>query len=116
LATAVQETEAIMNQFGERVADETIARLYGDVARIHADIQHYEPMEVLSWLEKMESELETYAGRMSSMVNAAIDETRFQTICSGISDLNCPIDQAGPLLVPANNIPLGWVLLAHKET
>lgn len=116
LAPAVSEAEAIMKQFGEGVADDTIARLYGDVARIHAEIQHYDPQEVLSWLEKMEPELEAYAGRMNSMVNAAIDESGFETTCSKITDLGCHIEQAGPLLVPGNEIPLGWVIVAHKRS
>ena len=105
-----------MKQFGADVADNTIARLYGDVARIHTEIQHYDPQEVLSWLERMESELETYAGRMASMVNAAIDKAGFDTICSEISTRGCRIEQSGPLLVPGNEIPLGWVILAHGQS
>jgi ubiquinone/menaquinone biosynthesis C-methylase UbiE len=116
LAPAVQEAEAIMKQYGENVADDTVARLYSDVARIHGEIQHYDPEEVLSWLDRMQSELDTYIGRMSSMVGAAMDESQFESICSSITEQNCSVDQAGPLLIPGNDTPLAWVLLARKAS
>ena len=47
LAAAVPALEAIMKQYGEHVAGDTVARLYNDVGRIHGDIQRYEPAEVL---------------------------------------------------------------------
>ena len=114
LAPAIQEAEEIMKQFGQGVADDTIAKLYGDVARIHGEIQQYDPEEVLSWLNKMETELDTYIGRMSSMVQAALNEDEFDRLCADLTGQDCRVSQAGPLLVLGNDIPLAWALLAHK--
>ena len=117
LAPAVAEAEAIMQEMGSRVADDTVVRLYNDVARIHKEIQHYDPDEVLNWLERMDAELATYSGRMSSMTQAAMDEATFESICGElIGQHRLVIDQAGPLLGPDNEIPLAWVLVAHKES
>jgi len=115
LTPAVTEAEAIMRQFGADVADDTISRLYGDVAQIHAKIQYYDPQEVLSWLEKMDPELEAFAGRMQSMIDAAIDNSRFEAICSKIAEEGCHIDQAGPFLAHGHNTHLGWVIVARKQ-
>ena len=114
LAPAVAEAEAIMREFGEGVADDTVARLYSDVGRIHGEIQHYEPDEVLGWLERMEAEMNTYVGRMSSMVEAALDEAGFEAICEELAALGCEINRAGPLLAAGNDIPLAWVIVAQK--
>jgi len=116
LAPAVAEAETIMKQYGADVADDTISRLYADVAQIHAKIQYYDPQEVLSWLEEMEPELEAFAGRMASMIDAAIDKTQFESICSEITRKGCHIDREGPFLAYGDDIQLGWVIVAHKQS
>jgi SAM-dependent methyltransferase len=114
LAPAVQALESIMEQYGQSVANDTIARLYSDVGKIHGRIQHYDPAEVLGWLERMERELETYAGRMSSMCASAIDGETFERICSGLGGQGFTIEVAGPLLAVDNAVPLAWALIAKK--
>lgn len=114
LNPAVQALEGIMQQYGEHVAGDTIARLYGDVDRIHREIQCYEPGEVLDWLNRMDSELEAYAGRMSSMCQSALDREKFDQICAGLRSRNCTMEHAGPLLAPDHDLPLAWVLVAVK--
>ena len=115
LAPAIETVEGIMKQYGQRIADDTIVRLYSDVSEIHSSIQHYEPDEVLGWLEKMDRELKTYAGRMSSMCEAAIDERAFEEICAGLSKFDCQVVQAGPLIVPGQEFPLAWALTAKRN-
>lgn len=114
LAPAIQALEAIMKQYGEHVASDTIARLYSDVGRIHSEIQQYEPSEVLGWLDRMDGELETYTGRMSSMCNAAIDSEAFDRICAGLRGQGYTTKRAEPLMAPDHDLPLAWVLVATK--
>ena len=115
LAPALKTVEAIMQQHGQGVADDTVVRLYSDVADIHSSIQHYEPDEVLDWLDKMDGELKTYAGRMSSMCEAAIDEQTFEKVCDGLTQFGCQLIEAGPMAIPGHDLPLAWVLLAKRD-
>ena len=103
-----------MRKHGEHVAGDTVVRLYRDVAGIHSEIQQYDSDEVLNWLGQMNDELETYAGRMSSMCDAAIDRDTFERICNGLSKQHCRVLQAGPLLAPDEDLPLAWLLRATK--
>lgn len=114
LAPAVQVLEEIMQQYGEHVAGDTIARLYNDVGKIHSRIQHYDPAEVLEWLNKMEGELDAYAGRMSSMSECAIDRKTFDRICGGLRKRDYRTETAGPLIAPGNDLPLAWILVAKR--
>lgn len=114
LAPAVDAAEAIMAEFGEEVAGETIARLYGDVGHIHSRMQHYDPDEVLGWLGTMESELDAYKARMSSMLAAAVSHEAFDTlradlIASGLTPIT-----AAPLMSGDEELPLAWVLVASR--
>jgi len=114
LDPAVRELEAVMEQFGRGVADQTINRLYSDVAKMHSRIQHYDPPEVLDWLVRMEGELETYAGRMSSMCESSLDGAMFERICGGLVDQGFTIETAGPLMAVDEKVPLAWALIARK--
>ncbi|MDT8321290.1 MAG: class I SAM-dependent methyltransferase [Xanthomonadales bacterium] len=111
LAPAVEALERMIAQHGEHVAGDTIVRLYGDVARIHRELPNYDPEEVMSWLARMGQELNAYAGRMSSMMAAAIDQSEFERIRTEL-DARTVVEQAGPLLVPGLELPLAWAILA----
>lgn len=114
LAPAIGALEGIMKQYGQHVAGDTISRLYNDVGQIHQRIQHYEPGEILGWLNKMDGELDAYAGRMSSMSGAAIDSKSFEQVCDELRSQGFSIDRAEPLLIPNHDLPLAWVLIATK--
>ena len=114
LAPAVGELESIMTEYGQDVADDTVVRLYRDLARIHENIQYHEPDEVLGWLERMREELETYAGRMSSMCESVIDEDELERICNQLRSQQFTITTVGPLLSGDGEVNLGWALIARK--
>ena len=112
LAPAVAALEEIIAQHGEKVAGDTVARLYSDVARIHDTLSHYDPDEVLAWLTRMELELEDYAVRMSSMMDCALDQPSFEAICAQLSE-HTILGQAGPLLLPGQDSPIAWTVQAR---
>jgi len=114
LAPAIGALESIMKQYGQHVAGDTISRLYNDVARIHESIQNYEPGEILGWLNKLDGELDAYAGRMSSMSQSAIDNETFEEILEELRSQAYTIDRAQPLLIPGLDLPLAWVLIATR--
>ncbi len=114
LAPALKALESIMTQYGEHVASNTVARLYSDVGQIHSEIQRYEPDEVLDWLNRMDGELDAFAGRMSSMCKSAIDSESFDRICAGLRSQGFTIERAEPLATPDHDLPLAWTLVAAK--
>lgn len=115
LQTAVTEAEAIMAEYGEQVAGETIARLYDDVGRIHSELQQHDPEEVLAWLDKLNGELPAYAERMTSMTDAALNQDTFDQVCDELAGNGFSIQRAEPLMPQGQNISLAWVLIAEKQ-
>lgn len=113
-APSVQAVEDLLAQHGPGVADGTIARLYGDVARMHENIQRYDPAEVLAWLERMEAEMEAYAERVSSMRGAATNRETFEKIRDDLEAQGVVASEAGPFLVPGHELPLAWALQARR--
>ena len=113
LAPALKAIEGIVSEYGQDVAAGTIARLYGDVATIHSRLPHYDREEVLGWLERMNSELDAYAGRMTSMLEAALDGPAFERVCRSLTSGGCVLDNAGPFKVTDQDAPLGWALVGH---
>jgi ubiquinone/menaquinone biosynthesis C-methylase UbiE len=111
LAPAVNALESIMREYGQHVAGDTIARLYSDVDLIHRNIRRYEPGEVLGWLHRMDAELVDYAGRMSSMCDAAIDQAAFDSVCQGLQSRGHTLLQAETVQVPEHGLPLAWKLV-----
>ncbi|MBL4630811.1 MAG: methyltransferase domain-containing protein [Paraglaciecola sp.] len=114
LAPAINELEAIMNEYGQHVAGDTIVRIYNDVGEIHQRIQHYDPGEILNWLKTMEGELDAYAKRMSSMSHSAINSTNFNVIKVGLIERGFSIERAETLLVQEHDFPMAWILIAKK--
>lgn len=111
----IRAMESIMRQHGRHVADGTILRLYQDVRNMHDRMQHYEPSEVLNWLDGMQGEIEAFAGRMASMRDAAIDADTFAELCEKLENHGFRILRSDPLVVPDRNVPLAWALIAMRS-
>lgn len=114
LAPAIETAEAIMAEYGEDVAGETIARLYGDVGRIHGNMPNYDPDEVLCWLGTMDAELDAYKGRMTSMLNASVSHPAFDTLRADLIAAGLTPTTAAPLGANDGDLPLAWVLVAKR--
>jgi SAM-dependent methyltransferase len=114
LAPAIDAAESIMSEYGEEVAGETIARLYSDVGQIHSKLPNYDADEVLGWLNTMDAELEAYKGRMTSMLNAAVTHTAFDTLRGDLIAAGLTPVTAAPLIAEESELPLAWVLVAKR--
>jgi len=114
-APAIKAMEAILAQYGTDVADGTILRLYRDVRTIHSRMPHYEPGEVIDWLNKLQQETDAYEGRMASMLDVAIDEARFQQLCADLNEQGVEVLRAEPLSTADDRPPVAWVLVAKKN-
>ena len=114
-APALRAMEAIMMQYGREVAASTILKIYRDVRTIHGRMRHYEPSAVIGWLEKMQTAVEAYTGRMASMRSAAIDADRFEQLCTDLAEKHFEILRAEPLANGDQDQPIAWVLISRKE-
>ena len=114
LAPAVEAAEAIMAEYGEDVAGETIARLYGDVGEIHSKMPNYDADEVLGWLGTMDAELDAYKGRMTSMLSAAVSHPAFDALRADLIAAGLTPTSAAPLITRDEDRPLAWVLVAKR--
>lgn len=115
LDPALSVLESIMTEHGKHVAGGVVMRLYDDVATVHERLQHHVPSEVLGWLDRLDTELDAFAGRMASMCNAAIEQGEFERLCSAFRGLGFSLDRAGSLADPAQRLPLAWALLATRN-
>ena len=111
---AYRELESIMQRHGKHVAGDTLLRLYEDVDTIHQHMERYDPAEILQWLERMDSELDGYAGIMGAMRDAALSEPQFLTVCESVKDVGLTVQQALPLRGDDVGLPIAWVLTAHR--
>ncbi|TXS90687.1 class I SAM-dependent methyltransferase [Parahaliea maris] len=74
LGPRVAQVAGLLKDSAPNPASEVILKMYRDVARIYQNMGHYAPTEVIPWTHTVESELRAFAGRMSSMVEAALSE------------------------------------------
>lgn len=115
LVPAIRGVEAIMAQHGPNVADGTIRALYRDVGEIHGRLARYEPSEVLGWLNRMDDEIKAYAGRMSSMCDAAIDQQEFDGLCDLLREQAFVTRRANALISTDRDVPLAWAVIASRR-
>ena len=72
-AAAVTEVDRVLADYGDGVAGGTVHRLYADLGHMYRRLGAFDPAEVALWAGRMETEVNAYAGRMSAMVESALD-------------------------------------------
>lgn len=115
LNPAIRELESIVSEHGEHVAGDMIVHLHTTVQTIHQRIQYYDPDEALSWLRKIDRELAMYEERMVSMHDSTLDEEAFKKVCERLHSQGLIVEQASPLLMNGDELPVAWVLQATKS-
>lgn len=114
LNPAIGELEAIMTEHGEHVAGDMISYLHSTVQAMHKRIQHYDPGEALGWLRSMEEELAFHHERMESMRNASMSEDAFKQLCEKFNAEGLMVENAAPLVMKSDELPVAWVLHATR--
>ena len=111
---SVAATEDVFRRFGKGVADGMVFRLYNDIAHMYRRFNVYDPDEVFNWIAVMVDELDTFAGRMESMLNAALDERELQQLAADFTESGFEIRMNDILNMGKESIPSAWVLVAEK--
>lgn len=109
---AIKKVEAVLTEYGEHVAGDSIIALYSTVQDMHSRIQNYNPDEVFAWLDLMKNELPEHEVRMSSMREASIDADEFRQTCERLTSLGLTIDRAQPSQIQGEELPIAWILQA----
>lgn len=112
LAPAIQVLEETMSRLGNGVAGGMLAMMYEEVAKIHENIPHYDPDEVLPWARQLETEIAAYSERMSSMCRAAVNDLDLQKSLEHVIAEGLVPRRAGPLL--DDDRRLAWILTADR--
>lgn len=115
LQPAVEQVEIILQEHGRNVAGGSITQLYNDIARIHESMPAHDAEQVLAWAGRLADEYRAYAGRMSSMISAAIDQPTFESLCEKARSKGYSIEQADPIFAAGTELPLGWLLIAESR-
>ncbi len=116
LTPAIQRIESLLRSHGSQLAGGTIEQLYTDTRYMYQRIRNFDSQEVYTYLERMQSELHAYSGRMSSMLDSATDSNEFKTIAEQFEKSSLRIVKNETLLMGKSQSPAAWVLVAHKCT
>jgi len=113
-APALRTLEELLRRHGQHVADGTVIRLYRDIRTMHERMARYEPADVLGWLQRMDAEVQAYAGRMASMCEAAVGEEAFRGLCARARESGFALLREEELTAPETDVPLAWALVAVR--
>lgn len=114
-APALEAVEAIMARHGGGVADGTLLRIYRDVRDIHGRLDRYAADDVLGWLDALQGELDAYAGRMASMVDAAVDESALAAAAKALESSGFGSVERETLCDETRDLPIAWVVRAQRR-
>ena len=115
-AAAVAAVEDVFRHWGKTVADGMLLRLYTDVAHMYRRLKYYDQAEVFAWIGNMGRELDAYAGRMASMLEAALDESGLERLTGQLTGEHFLIHRRETLNMGPQARPAAWVVVAEKIT
>jgi len=114
-ARSVAAVEDILRRLGKGIADGMLLRLYTDIAHMYRRFKNYEPEEVFSWISLMGHELDTYAGRMASMLKAALDAQQLENLTDQLASSEFIIRTSETMTMGRLSRPAAWVVVAQKS-
>ncbi len=114
-AASVVAVEEVLKRRGRDIAGGTLIRVYTDIGHMYRRLNAYDAEEMFNWLEVMSKELETYSGRMTSMLAAALDEGGFENVLAQLAGMGVTIRIQDTLIFGQQGQPSAWVLVAGKS-
>ncbi len=107
-------TEDVLQRWGKGVADGMLFRLYTDIGHMYRRLAAYEPSEMFNWIELMVKELDTYSGRMASMLRASLDVAEFDRAIAQLTAQDFVIRVHDTLKFGRRSVPSAWVIVAER--
>ena len=112
---AVRGLEAIMREMGPDVATGLPQQLYRDISYMYRNMSAYDAKEVASWVEGMAKELDAFRGRMSSMLDAALDGSTLSKVIDLVTAQGVSIMRQDTLTMGSNQEPFAWALVCKRD-
>jgi len=113
-APAVEALKQTLRKHGPLLAGSMIHRMGTDLGQMYQRIEAYVPQEFHAWLDRTDAELAAYAGRMQSMVDAALDETEVRNLSERVASKGLTVDTYDMLRMRNNNEPASWIFIARR--
>ncbi|MCZ6526557.1 MAG: class I SAM-dependent methyltransferase [Gammaproteobacteria bacterium] len=113
-ADSVAAAEEVLKRWGKGVASGTLLRIYTDVGHMYRRLDAYDADELFNWIDVMKKELGSYAGRMSSMLGAALDEAEFENAMVKLCDMGFEVRIRDTLIFGRQTLPSAWIFVAEK--
>jgi SAM-dependent methyltransferase len=114
LEAAVLGVSGALQHFGSGVAGGALERLRDDVVHMHHRKQTHEPAEVVRWAAAMSAETEAYAGRMATMLDAAVDEAALHALTRRMADQGLRLRIHETMLMGAMAQPGAWIVVFDR--
>jgi len=105
----------ILKRHGEAVAGGVVRRLHSDITRMYANRKAMELNAILAWIDGMTSEFQTYAGRMSAMLEAALDERDFAEVMQQLAARSMIVRVHEVMCMGEAHEPAAWVLICDRR-
>ena len=112
---ALSGVDGILQAHGTGVAGGTVKRLRADVLRMYQNRSAYSREEVINWIGGMRKELLAYAGRMSAMLDAAMDEQDMQALEKLLAAGGLRLEVREPMNASVTGENVAWALVAEKS-
>ncbi len=97
-----------------RGGDGLAQHLYINTQRMYKERNEYHLRDILAWLDGMNTEIETFLGRMSEMCAAALDTSDIDAIRAQFARLGLS-SQPAQTLVDTSGGELGWILRIQRD-
>ncbi|MBF8270295.1 MAG: Methyltransferase type 11 [Gammaproteobacteria bacterium] len=114
-SVSVKAAEKVLQRWGKHVTDGLLFRLYSDIARMYQRFKLHDPDAVFAWTDRASRELESYSGRMSSMLDAALDDQQLKNLLEGLAARCFTIQKQEILAFGKVPVPAAWVVVAEKS-
>ena len=91
------------------------SHLYTGFRQLFERRQHYDAVDITSWLEAMRLDVDKNIVRLNQMCNAARSEKQVKQVCHEISGLGLSKVGYSPFTIPDNSLPVAWSITAPRQ-
>jgi ubiquinone/menaquinone biosynthesis C-methylase UbiE len=111
---AIRALEKLMREMGEAIASGLPRKLYQDIAHMYQRMSAYDRADIINWVDGMMMQLDAYGGRMSSMLDAALDSAQLQAMRTLLERQGVRVLHSHSLEMGADPEPAAWVMEAAR--
>ena len=114
MALALEGSARILHEYGPESAGGVIRKLLADVQHMLQRMPAFAPDDVARWTDLMAAEADAYRGRMSSMLEAAVDARGMEGIARWAGSRGLSIRMRQAVHMGSAPEPAAWLLVAER--